>query len=219
MNYPNVELLNKLIKEELESIFKEAEDEIKVTTDEPEAGGEALDILRQIYDLIKPEVEGGEEMPEMGGEEGGEEEEGEGEGGEEEEGEEEKETKNEVVSEGLMDVVTAIQDFLDAGGSDIVNKVTSDTNAIISFLAGSIGLISTGLLTTEEYRKLIIEKLKDNTFVNLFKSKPKEAAETFKTFAKAKKGEKDSGTNESVNSLNESIDFQNRMKKLANIRG
>ena len=134
MNYPNVELLNKLIKEELESIFKEAEDEIKVTTDEPEAGGEALDILRQIYDLIKPEVEGGEEMPEMGGEEGGEEEEGEGEGGEEEEGEEEKETKNEVVSEGFMDVLTAIQDFLDAGGSDIINKATSDIRAIISFL-------------------------------------------------------------------------------------
>jgi hypothetical protein len=216
MNYPNVELLNKLIKEELESIFKEAEDEIKVTTDEPEAGGEALDILRQIYDLIKPEVEGGEEMPEMGGEEGGEEEEGEGEEGEEEEGGEEKETKNEVVSEGLMDVLKAIQDFLDAGGSDIVNKATSDASAIMSFLAGVVGLIGTSALLTPEFRELIIQKLKDNTFVNLFKSKPKEAA---KNLANDYKGKKGSETNESTNSLNESIDFQNRMKKLANIRG
>ena len=216
MNYPNVELLNKLIKEELESIFKEAEDEIKVTTDEPEAGGEALDILRQIYDLIKPEVEGGEEMPEMGGEEGGEEEEGEGEGGEEEEGEEEKETKNEVVSEGFMDVLTAIQDFLDAGGSDIINKATSDIRAIISFLGGVIGLLGTGALLTKEFRELMIKKLEDNTFVNLFKSKPKEAA---KNLANDYKGKKGSETNESTNSLNESIDFQNRMKKLANIRG
>ena len=216
MNYPNVELLNKLIKEELESIFKEAEDEIKVTTDEPEAGGEALDILRQIYDLIKPEVEGGEEMPEMGGEEGGEEEEGEGEGGEEEEGEEEKETKNEVVSEGFMDVLTAIQDFLDAGGSDIINKATSDIRAIISFLGGVIGLLGTGALLTKEFRELMIKKLEDNTFVNLFKSKPKEAA---KNLANDYKGKKGSETNESTNSLNESADFQNRMKKLANIRG
>ena len=216
MNYPNVELLNKLIKEELESIFKEAEDEIKVTTDEPEAGGEALDILRQIYDLIKPEVEGGEEMPEMGGEEGGEEEEGEGEGGEEEEGEEEKETKNEVVSEGFMDVLTAIQDFLDAGGSDIINKATSDIRAIISFLGGVIGLLGTGALLTKEFRELMIKKLEDNTFVNLFKSKPKEAA---KNLANDYKGKKGSETNESTNSLNESIDFQNRMKKLVNIRG
>ena len=188
MNYPNVEVLNKLIKEELESIFKEAEDEIKVTTDEPEAGGEALDILRQIYDLIKPEVEGGEEMPEMGGEEGGEEEEGEGEGGEEEEGEEEKETKNEVVSEGFMDVLTAIQDFLDAGGSDIINKATSDIRAIISFLGGVIGLLGTGALLTKEFRELMIKKLEDNTFVNLFKSKPKEAAKNLANDYKGKKG-------------------------------
>jgi hypothetical protein len=216
MNYPNVELLNKLIKEELESIFKEAEDEIKVTTDEPEAGGEALDILKQIYDLIKPEVEGEEEMPEMGGEEGGEEEEGEEEEGEEEEGEEEEEAKNEVVSEGLMDVLKAIQDFLDAGGSDIVNKATSDAGAIMSFLAGVVGLIGTGALLTPEFRELMIQKLKDNTFINLFKRDPKMAA---KNLANDYEGKKGSETNESTNSLNESADFQNRMKKLANIRG
>ena len=62
----------------------------------------------------------------------------------------------------------------------------------------------------------MIKKLEDNTFVNLFKSKPKEAA---KNLANDYKGKKGSETNESTNSLNESIDFQNRMKKLANIRG
>jgi len=69
-----VEELNKLIKEEL-SAFLEAEDEletvgseddIEITTDEPEmgTGDEAVDLLRQIYDLIKPEIEGeaGEEV-------------------------------------------------------------------------------------------------------------------------------------------------------------
>ena len=71
-----VEELNKLIKEEL-SAFLENEDEletidadeddgIEITTDEPEVGtgDEAIDLLRQIYDLIKPEIEGeaGEEV-------------------------------------------------------------------------------------------------------------------------------------------------------------
>jgi hypothetical protein len=75
-----IEELNKLIKEELDAFF-EAEDEeietpevgedddIEVTTDEPEieTGDEALDLLRQIYDMIKPQVEpeGEMEEPEM----------------------------------------------------------------------------------------------------------------------------------------------------------
>jgi len=68
-----IEELNKLIKEELDA-FLEAEgdddteggDDIEVTTDEPavETGEEAMDLLRQIYDMIKPQVEpeGGEEI-------------------------------------------------------------------------------------------------------------------------------------------------------------
>ena len=59
-----IEELNKLIKEELDAYLGE-DDDIEVTTDEPgvETGEEALDILRQIFDLIKPtvELEGGEE--------------------------------------------------------------------------------------------------------------------------------------------------------------
>jgi len=68
-----IEELNKLIKEELNSFLNENEeeggDDIEVTTDEPaaETGEEAMDLLRQIYDMIKPEVESeeGEEEPEM----------------------------------------------------------------------------------------------------------------------------------------------------------
>jgi len=68
-----IEELNKLIKEELDA-FLEAEgdddteggDDIEVTTDEPavDTGEEAMDLLRQIYDMIKPQVEpeGGDDM-------------------------------------------------------------------------------------------------------------------------------------------------------------
>ena len=63
-----IEELNKLIKEELDAYLNENEeeevdaeggDDIEVTTDEPaeEEGGEALDTLRQIYDMLKPLVE------------------------------------------------------------------------------------------------------------------------------------------------------------------
>jgi hypothetical protein len=94
-----IEELNKLIKEELHAFFEaedeevetpeaDGDDDIEVTTDEPavETGDEALDLLRQIYDMIKPEIEG-DEAPEMDMDEP----EGdlEDEGGEEEEEEEE----------------------------------------------------------------------------------------------------------------------------------
>ena len=64
-----IEELNKLIKEELDAFFEAEDDDmddIEVTTDEPaeKEGGEALDTLRQIYDMLKPiiEPEGEEEM-------------------------------------------------------------------------------------------------------------------------------------------------------------
>ena len=64
-----IEELNKLIKEELEAYLGEDEeeggDDIKVTTDEPEdKGEEALDTLKQIFNMLKPMVEP-EEEPEM----------------------------------------------------------------------------------------------------------------------------------------------------------
>ena len=68
-----IEELNKLIKEELEAYLGEEEgkeeggDEIEVTTDEPEAkDDEALDTLRQIFNMLKPIFEPeGDEEPEM----------------------------------------------------------------------------------------------------------------------------------------------------------
>jgi len=99
-----IEELNKLIKEELDAFFEaedeeieddaaevpegDGDDDIEVTTDEPgaETGEEALDLLRQIYDMIKPQVEPEGEMEEPEMEEPEEEgEEGEEEGGDEEE--------------------------------------------------------------------------------------------------------------------------------------
>ena len=73
-----IEELNKLIQEELkayldedqtdEAYMEDGDDDIEVTTDEPEESGEdeALDTLRQIYNMLKPMVEPEEEEePEM----------------------------------------------------------------------------------------------------------------------------------------------------------
>ena len=73
-----IEELNKIIQEELkaylnegqtdEAYMEDGDDDIEVTTDEPEEGGEegALDTLKQIYDMLKPMVEPEEEEePEM----------------------------------------------------------------------------------------------------------------------------------------------------------
>ena len=99
----NIKQLNKLIKEELNAYLREEEememsdmdmdDDIEVTTDEPDGEGDASEILRQIYDMIKPEIEGDEE-PEMDMEESEEEE-------EEEEGEEEGDEEEEELDEAV----------------------------------------------------------------------------------------------------------------------
>jgi len=82
-----IEELNKLIQEELkaylnedqtdEAYMEDGDDDIEVTTDEPEGSGEdeALDTLRQIYNMLKPMVEPEEEEPEMDMDDAGEEEE------------------------------------------------------------------------------------------------------------------------------------------------
>ena len=70
-----IEELNKIIQEELKAYLNEeqtdeayrededGDDDIEVTTDEPaeEEGGEAMETLRQIYDMLKPVVEPEEE--------------------------------------------------------------------------------------------------------------------------------------------------------------
>ena len=75
-----IEELNKIIQEELKAYLNENEsdaikeemmeddDDIEVTTDEPaeEEGGEAMETLRKIFDMLKPVVEPEEEEePEM----------------------------------------------------------------------------------------------------------------------------------------------------------
>ena len=98
-----IEELNKIIQEELKAYLNEeqtdevyhedGDDDIEVTTDEPEEGGEdeALDTLRQIYNMLKPMVEPEEEEePEMDMEEPA-----------EEEGEEEPAEEEEAVDEAV----------------------------------------------------------------------------------------------------------------------
>ena len=102
-----IEELNKLIQEELKAYLneeqtdeayhedgdgEEGDDDIEVTTDEPavDSGDEAMETLRQIYDMLKPVVEP-EEEPEMDMEEPAEDE---GEGEDEDEGEVEEMDEN-----------------------------------------------------------------------------------------------------------------------------
>jgi len=62
-----IEELNKLIKEELEAYLgeEEGDDEVKVTTDEPEdKEDEALGTLKQIFNMLKPIVDDEEEEKE-----------------------------------------------------------------------------------------------------------------------------------------------------------
>ena len=65
-----IEELNKLIKEELDAYLSEEEgdDEVKVTTDEPDEDNEAMATLRQIFDMLKPVVEPEEPEMDMGDE-------------------------------------------------------------------------------------------------------------------------------------------------------
>ena len=182
--YSNIKKLNRLIEEELRSVLLEAEDDIKVTTDEPEEGGEALDILRQIYDLVKPEVEMGDEMPEPEEEES-------------EEGEDEKEDiKEEVYNQ----------------------EVANDAVAIALFLSTVVGLGGGSLLLAylEDEKDAIIDKFKKIISSKNPKADAKAAAKELKDEAEMNERMKAKLSN---NSLNESVNFQGRMKKLANIRG
>ena len=117
-----IEELNKLIKEELDA-FLEAEDDdvdagddIEVTTDEPavEDGDEALDTLRQIFNMLKPLVEPEEEV-----------------GDEETEDEEiaDGEDDDEGLDEGVLNEThMRIFEFMEE--ADILNKAVSDPVAL-----------------------------------------------------------------------------------------
>ena len=128
-----IEELNKLIKEEL-SAFLEAEDDdvdagddIEVTTDEPavEDGDEALDTLRQIFNMLKPLVEPEEEeVEDLEGEETEDEEIADG------------EDDDEGLDEGVLNE-THMRLFEFMEEADILNKAVSDPVAL-KLLGGTI---------------------------------------------------------------------------------
>ena len=97
--------LNKLIKEELDAFMQEDEgddsmdmgDDIEVTTDEPEGEEDPLDLLRQIFDMLKPLVEPEGEMGDEGDMEDME-------SGEEEEAEDEAEDEGEKEDDDVDDI-------------------------------------------------------------------------------------------------------------------
>ena len=193
-----IEELNKIIKEELDAYLgeEEGDDEIKVTTDEPEdKGDEALDTLKQIFNMLKPIVDDDDEAE---GEE------------EEEEGEEEDLEENTNLNE---DAITASElamlggvmaanlgaAFMAAGGKEGLKKAIQDAGStakgIAKFLGqtGASGGIKGGGRQEEavgypNYRADQVSKVKtDATDVN--------------------------------QGLNESFDGAARFKKLANIKG
>jgi hypothetical protein len=121
-----IEELNKLIKEELEAYLGEDEedggDDIKVTTDEPEdKGDEAIDTLRQIFNMLKPLVEPEEEEePEMDMED-------EGEMGDENEADEDmKEGKDDEKDEDMKKEAVGYPNYR----ADQISKVKADATDV-----------------------------------------------------------------------------------------
>ena len=230
-----IEELNKLIQEELSAYLNEEQtnevyqedgdedgDDIEVTTDEPSEEGEALDTLKQIYDLIKPQVEDEEEAPEMDMEEPeGEEAPEEEEGGEEEEegGEEEEENLDEAQLNELFDVgVWLAENF------GITVEALHKIIALTPYLAGGLFMaIAAGkdkLRAFLEKNPKVVDKAKelgekDPEFAvkgdvdeNLDRPNYKASDVQDATF----KAEKIKG------GLNESVDTAARFQKLANIK-
>jgi hypothetical protein len=195
-----IEELNKLIKEELDAYLgeEEGDDEIKVTTDEPEdKGDEALDTLKQIFNMIKPIVDDEDEAE-------GEEEEG------EEEGEEEDLEENTNLNE---DMITASElamlggvmaanlgaAFMAAGGKEGLKKAIQDAGSTAKGIARFLGQTGAGKGIKGGGRGM--EENMDH---------PNYRADYVKDVAH--NAEKIKG------GLNESVDDTARFKKLANIK-
>lgn len=222
-----IEELNKLIKEELDAFFEEEEggDDVTVTTDEPAAktGEEALDLLQQIYDMIKPQIEdeGEVEEPEMDAEEPAEdegEEEGE-EPAEEEEGDAEPEEEEDLekISEAVggpspEELVTLIMSMgipaammAAAGGKPKLTRLISAAGsnvkkrlqAVKTFLAG----IPTDVKGTSDDAEIEEHTIDRGNY------KAEDTIDVGYNAEKIKGG------------LNESVDMTARFKKLANIKG
>ena len=193
-----IEELNKLIKEELDAYLGEDEgdDEIKVTTDEPEdKGDEALDTLKQIFNMLKPIVDDEEEGDEEGEEEG-----------EEEEAEDLEEninlnedmiTASELATLGAVMAANLGVAFKAAGGIQGLKSAIRDTGStakgIAKFLGGTgagAGIKGGGMEENMDHPNYRADYTKDV----------------------AHNAEKIKG------GLNESVDNTDRFKKLANIK-
>ena len=123
-----IEELNKMIQEELkaylneeqtdEAYMEDGDDDVKVTTDEPAAqtGEEALDLLRQIYDMIKPQVEDEDETEDEPADDEGEDEP---EMDDAEEAEEEEEGDAEPDEEDLEEMISEVE-----GGPNAAELIT-----------------------------------------------------------------------------------------------
>jgi hypothetical protein len=123
-----IEELNKLIKEELEAYLGEEE----VTTDEPEdKGDEAIDTLRQIFNMLKPLVEPEEEEePEMDMED-------EGEMGDENEADEDmKEGKDDEKDEDMKKEAVGYPNYR----ADQISKVKADATDVNQGLNESVDM-------------------------------------------------------------------------------
>jgi len=238
-----IEELNKLIKEELNSFLNEEEDgdDIEVTTDEPaaETGEEAMDLLRQIYDMIKPEVESeeGEEEPEMDmdDEEGEEEPEMD---MDDEEGEEGEEIEEGVLSEsgftdlfepavrGMMDgdkIKLAIDNLLVAKmaagmiftiaismGIENRNSIKASLEAIAQKAKGRVAKFATKILGDEALLDAI-EGQQGKVDVD--------EAVGYSNYRADQISKVKADADDVNKGLNESIDQTARFKKLANIKG
>lgn len=228
-----IEELNKLIKEELDSFLNEEEggDDIEVTTDEPaaETGEEAMDLLRQIYDMIKPEIEG-EEEPED--EDEGEELEGE----EGEEEAEEEELEEGVLNEDLLSILEPV--YKGMMDQNVLNKAMSDAKFVkiiastILFWATVFGIsarqgIANILKTvarrgTESMKKMANSILGNEDLLVKLSDEGDDAivdeAVGYSNYRADQISKVKADADDINKGLNESIDQTARFKKLANIK-
>jgi len=138
----NIKELNKLIKEELDAFIQEDEmgdtmdmgDDIEVTTDEPDAEEDPLDLLRQIFDMLKPVVGPEGEVEDFGGEEE--------EDTAEIEDEESEEDSEEDLKEGVLNealdpsFITGFVDTLEVIVQSVGGDLSNFANSIASGQAG-----------------------------------------------------------------------------------
>ncbi len=194
-----IEELNKLIKEELEAYLgeEEGDDEVKVTTDEPEdKEDEALGTLKQIFNMLKPIVDD-----------------------EEEEKEEEEEVDDEEEAEDLEENVDLNEDMITASELATLGTVMAANLGVAFKAAGGMQGLKDAIRDTGSTAKGIAKFLSGTGAGAGIKGggrqeenmdHPNYRADYVKDVAH--NAEKIKG------GLNESTDNTTRFKKLANIK-